>query len=209
MNDGEQQFISELKENIRHQRLRQQISLEYEHHIYEMKRELQKERLTYEQLTERLGTPKEIAKLWQEEIQSTPSKMQWLFVVCNISIFLVGLLLTISYHLFHFHWIDVIWNLVTKIPFFILVVYLLFWALLGYEIGREFGHRGRRLLKRTFFLSILPNLLFMYLIIFKVLPYEWFDPLLNVPFLILCLMFTGLLYPVSMFGYYWGRRASI
>jgi|SRR5690625_1345656 len=209
MIDGEQQFISELKQNIRHQRLRQQITLEYEHHIYEMKQELQKETVTYEQLTSRLGTPKEIAKLWQEEIQSTPNKMQWLFVVSNISIFLLGVLLTVSYHLFDFHWIDELWAIDTKIPFLIMIVYLLFWALLGYEIGREFGHRGRRLLRRTFIICILPNLLFMYLIVFKVLPYEWFDPLLNVPFIILCIMFTGLLYPISMLGYFWGRRASI
>lgn len=209
MIDGEEQFIFELKRGIRHRKLRQQIALEYEHHIYEMKEELQIETIGYEQIVDRLGDPVEIAKMWQAEIKSTPNKMQWLFVISNLIIFLLGVILTVSYHLFDLNWIDRLWEAITRAPILIMIVYSLFWALLGYEIGREFGHRGRRILKRTFFLSILPNLIFMYLIVLKILPYEWFDPLLSLPFIILSVGFTGLLYPISRLGYRWGKRASI
>jgi len=209
MSDGEQEFIRELTKRIRRHKLKEEIILEYEHHIYEMKEELEKENITYEEIVRQLGTPEDIADMWQVEMKSNPNKMQWLFVVVNVSIFLLGVIFTVSYHLFDFQWLANLWSSLTRMPVMIMIVYLLFWALLGYEIGREFGHRGRRLLQRTFFICILPNLLFMYLIVFKILPYEWFDPLLDLPFIILCIVFTALLYPVSMLGYRWGRRASI
>src|SRR5699024_7308405 len=208
MSDGEQEFIRELTKRIRRHKLKEEIILEYEHHIYEMKEELEKENITYEEIVRQLGTPEDIADMWQVEMKSNPNKMQWLFVVVNVSIFLLGVIFTVSYHLFDFQWLANLWSSLTRMPVMIMIVYLLFWALLGYEIGREFGHRGRRLLQRTFFICILPNLLFMYLIVFKILPYEWFDPLLDLPFIILCIVFTALLYPVSMLGYRWGRRAS-
>src|SRR5690625_7968821 len=90
-----------------------------------------------------------------------------------------------------------------------MLMYILFWGLLGYEIGKEFGHRGYRLLKKTFVISIVPNLLLMYLIVFKVLPYEWFQPLLSFPFIVTAMFFTGLLFPVRWFGYRWGRKVSV
>lgn len=209
MSEGEQEFIRELTKRILRHKLKEEIILEYEHHIYEMKEELEKENITYEEIVRQLGTPEDIADMWQVEMKSNPNKMQWLFVVVNVSIFLLGVIFTVSYHLFDFQWLANLWSSLTRMPVMIMIVYLLFWALLGYEIGREFGHRGRRLLQRTFFICILPNLLFMYLIVFKILPYEWFDPLLDLPFIIFCIVFTALLYPVSMLGYRWGRRASI
>ncbi|MFZ3578358.1 hypothetical protein [Virgibacillus sp. DJP39] len=87
--------------------------------------------------------------------------------------------------------------------------YILFWSLIGYEIGREFGHGGHKLLRKTFVISIVPNLVLMYLTIFKLIPLEWFQPLLSVPFIAACVITTGFLYPVSWIGYQWGRKASV
>src|SRR5690625_6657979 len=54
MSDGERQFIEELKQKLRHHQEQQEIILEYEHHIYEMKQELHVgETLSYEQITHR------------------------------------------------------------------------------------------------------------------------------------------------------------
>src|SRR5690625_3249572 len=210
MSDGERQFIEELKQKLRHHQEQQEIILEYEHHIYEMKQELHDcEILSYKKITHRLATPSSIAKMWQAEIETTPNKMQWLFVILNIMIFVFGVILTIAYHLFNFSIVDKLWNMLTQGPFIILSVYLLFWGLLGYEIGREFGHRGKRLLQRTFLICIIPNVVFMYVVVFKVIPYEWFDPLLNTPFIIVCIVFTCFLYPICIVGYKWGKKDSV
>lgn len=210
MDEAGKQFIRELKKEIGTHPEKENIVVDYELHIKEILNEksVEKEE-TYEMLITRLGTPVEIAKLWKQEMGITPNKMQWLFVVCNVLIFLGGTIITICYHIFQWDWLQNLWLVLTDAPFLIMFIYVLFWGLLGYEIGREFGHRGNRLLKRTFFISIIPNILLMYLVVFKVLPYEWFQPLLDLPFIVICIVFTCLLYPISYLGYRWGRKASI
>jgi hypothetical protein len=94
-------------------------------------------------------------------------------------------------------------------PTLIALLYLFFWALLGYEIGRGFGHGGRTLLKKTFLLSLIPNILLMVLTVFEIIPHSWFAPLLTKTFIIACILFTIILYPISVIGYRWGKKASI
>jgi len=210
MNEEQQRFIYELEKELEHQAEQQNIVAEYKAHIYDLVENGEiKEENAYDELVKRLGSPREIAKVWKQETGSTPRKTQWLFVILNVVIFIGGTILTISYNVFEWHWLEHIWNGLMEIPFIIMTVYLLFWGLLGYEIGKEFGHRGLRLLKRTFLISIIPNLLLMYVIIFKIFPHEWFGSLLTYPFIIICIVFTLLLYPVSLIGYYWGRKVSI
>ncbi|MCM2533169.1 hypothetical protein NDK43_13145 [Neobacillus pocheonensis] len=102
-----------------------------------------------------------------------------------------------------------IWSHLTSIPTLIALLYLFFWALLGYEIGKGFGHSGRRLLKKTFLLSLIPNILLMVLTVLRIIPHAWFDPLLTDQFVIACIIFTIILYPISWLGYRWGKKASI
>lgn len=212
MNDseGQQKFIRELEREIGNHPDRQNILAEYELHIYELLQDVHvDEENMYDELVSRLGTPQEIAKLWKQETGVTPKKTQWLFVFINIAIFIGGTLLTVMYNYFQWSWLEQIWAGLTESSFVIMIIYTLFWGLLGYEIGKEFGHRGYRLLKRTFVISILPNLLLMYLVVFKVFPYQWFGSLLNIRFIVLCIVFTAILYPVSMVGYRWGKKVSV
>src|SRR5690625_325557 len=123
--------------------------------------------------------------------------------------FVFGVILTIAYHLFNFSIVGKLWNMLTQGPFIILCVYLLFWGLLGYEIDRDFGHRGKRLLQRTYLFCIISNVLFIYVVFFKFIPYEWFDPLFNTSFIIVCIVFTCFLYPICIFGYKWGKKDSV
>lgn len=81
-----------------------------------------------------------------------------------------------------------------------------FWALLGYEIGKGFGHNGRVLLNKTFLLSLIPNLILMVLTVFQIIPHSWFAPLLTKTFIIACIIFTIILYPISWIGYRWGEK---
>lgn len=202
-------FFQELSKEIGNHPDKQNIITDYEMFVYEMLQEEDvDEQNLYSEIVERLGTPQEIARVWQQETV-TPGKMQGLFVLCNVGIFIGGILLTLSYNIFGWNWAELLWKVLTNIPFIIMVGYIMFWALLGYEIGKEFGHGGQRLLRKTFIISVLPNLLFMYLVVFKVIPYTWFQPLLSFQFITICVIFTGLLYPVCWAGYRWGRKASV
>lgn len=210
MKTASQYFLQELEQAIGDHPDKVNILAEYELHVHEWMKEEGAESVdNYSKLIERLGSPQEIALLWRQEAAITPKKTQWLFVGLNIAMFLGGVILTIIYNVFSWHWVEQLWHGLTETTFIIMIVYTLFWGLLGYEIGKEFGDGGRRLLHKTFIVSVVPNLLLMYLTLFKVIPYEWFQPLLNVPFIMLCIGFTVVLYPVCLVGFRWGRKLSV
>ena len=97
-----------------------------------------------DQIYSRFGTPEEIAAMWKEELSVTPSNMKWLFIAVKYPIFWWRqLALTLAHNLFDWGWLTSLWVQLTSIPILIALIYLFFWALLGYEIGRGFGHKGR------------------------------------------------------------------
>lgn len=205
-------FLAELAKGLGNHQDKQSILLEYETHIDGILIEsfdCDDEDAVMELIVTRLGSPQEIAEMWQDELSVTPSNMKWLFILLNILFFGGGSLLTLAHNLYQWEWLSVIWGHLTAIPTLIALLYLFFWALLGYEIGKGFGHGGRALLKRTFLLSLIPNLLLMVLTVFEIIPHSWFAPLLTKTFIIACIIFTIILYPVSVIGYRWGKRASI
>ncbi|MDQ1146486.1 hypothetical protein QE429_003313 [Bacillus sp. SORGH_AS 510] len=204
-------FLKELAKGLGNHRDKKNILLEYETHIDEIVLEslqMDDEELL-DHLTVRLGSPEEIAELWKEELSVTPSNMKWLFILLNILFFGGGSILTLAHNLYDWVWLTKIWDHLTSIPSLIAFLYLFFWALLGYEIGKGFGHRGRTLLRKTFLLSLIPNLLLMILTIFHIIPHSWFAPLLTKTFIIACIILTIILYPISWLGYRWGKKASI
>lgn len=207
------EFLSELDRLLGKHPEKEQILSEYDNHITEMLDELSSSDEEVQNQTAeiycRLGTPVEIAASWREELSVTPRKTQWLFIIANLVFFVGGSVLTLVHNLFDFALVDLAWRSLTSIPSVIILLYLVFWALLGYEIGKGFGHKGRRLMKKTFVLSILPNILLMNLTLFKVIPHGWFQPLLNPSFIVICILFTALLYPICWMGYKWGKKASI
>ncbi|MFD2630568.1 HAAS signaling domain-containing protein [Oceanobacillus kapialis] len=208
MNQEAKSFLEKLAEELDDHPDKASILAEYDAHIYEIEQESDEES-SYAILVERLGDPEEIAALWKQEAAITPKKTQWLFVVLNIAVFIGGALLTIIYHVFDWNWTELLWEGLTEAALVIMVIYTLFWGLLGYEIGKEFGEAGRKLLKKTFIICLIPNLVLMYLVIFKFIPHEWFEPLISLPFILTCIIFTILLYPVSRLGYKWGRKKSV
>lgn len=210
MTQGSKQFLQELAEKLGDHPEKDAILKEYEVHIMDLiNEEHPSSDALYNELVSRLGTPQELADIWKEETSVTPKKTQWLFFFLNLGLFIGGALLTFGYNAFNWEWVDLLWESLTNISLVIMLIYILFWGLLGYEIGKEFGHGGRKLLIRTFIISIIPNLVLMYLVIFKQIPTEWFEPLLNVPFVVACIVLTLLLYPVSWLGYRWGRKHSV
>jgi hypothetical protein len=205
-------FLEELAKGLGNHEEKDDILLEYETHIDEILIEsfdCENEEAVSDRIIARLGTPMEIAEMWQEELSVTPSNMKWLFFLLNILFFGGGILLTLLHNLSEWKWVSLVWSYLTAIPTLIAILYLFFWALLGYEIGKGFGHGGRPLLKRTFILSLIPNILLMILTVFEIIPHSWFEPLLTRTFIIACILFTIILYPVSVIGYRWGKKASI
>jgi hypothetical protein len=210
---SKQEFMLLLEEGIVNHPDKESILAEYEVHISELIMELgnqfKDENKLMEHVISRLGTPEEIAQLWIEESSITPSKTKWLFFFLNILFFAGGSLLTIAYHIFEWVWLNELWAKLTGIPATIIIMYMVFWALLGYEIGKSFGHGGRKLLKKTFLIALLPNIILMNLVLFRVIPLEWFQPLLSTNFILVCVGLTFLLYPISWMGYRWGKKVSV
>ncbi|MBC5636817.1 hypothetical protein H8S33_08310 [Ornithinibacillus sp. BX22] len=210
MKTGDKRFFQELDQVLGKHPEKQEIIAEYRSHVYELLREEDiQDANVYDEIVKRLGTPEEIAAIWKDEAKVTPKKMQLLFVVLNVLIFLGGIVLTIVYNVYHIEWIEVLWKRITAVPSIIIMVYMAFWGLLGYEIGKEFGSGGLTILRRTFTYAVIPNLVLMYLIVFKLIPHEWFQPLLSGRFILVCILLTIMLYPISWIGYRWGRKASV
>jgi hypothetical protein len=212
MEQSKSRFLTELATVLGHHHEKESILLEYETHIDEIILEAtdcNNEAELMERITSRLGTPKEISQVWDDELSVTPSRMKWLFILINILFFGGGSLLTLLHNLYEWKWMSIIWNHLTTIPIFIAFVYMFFWALLGYEIGKGFGHGGRKLLNRTFFAALVPNLTLMVLTLLEIVPHSWFAPLLTRTFILACILFTIILYPVTWLGYRWGKKTSI
>lgn len=206
------EFLAKLAQTLGNHPEKESILMEYDAHldellleVYELKDEFE----VRDQIYLRFGTPEEIASIWKEELSVTPSRMKWLFILVNILLFSGGAFLTLAHNLFDWGWITSLWNQLTSIPILIAVMYMFFWALLGYEIGRGFGYKGRKIMNRTFLLAMIPNLILMILTVFRIIPHEWFDPLLTETFIGICILFTILLYPLCLMCYRWGKKASV
>lgn len=205
-------FLTELKSCLGNHPEKEAIVQEYEVHLDELLIEflnIKNDAELRDKVFHRFGTPDEIAAMWKDELSVTPSNMKWLFITVNILFFGGGAVLTLAHNLLDWNWLKSLWNQLTSIPLLIALIYMAFWALLGYEIGKGFGHKGKKVLKRTFILALLPNLTLMFLTVFKIIPHEWFNPLLTETFMGLCIFLTILLYPLCLISYRWGKKASL
>ena len=145
--------------------------------------------------------------MWKEELSVTPSKMKWLFILVNILLFGGGAFLTLAHNLFDWSWLTSLWNQLTSIPILIALMYMFFWALLGYEIGRGFGYKGKKIMNRTFFLALIPNLILMILTVFQIIPHEWFDPLLTETFIGILYFFDDSIIPSLFYVLQMGKKS--
>lgn len=158
---------------------------------------------------EQLGTPEMIAAAYKKSIAVSRNYVQRNFVFCNTIFFIIGMLLTICYHYFQGPVFSNTWQMLSNIPFVIMICYTAFWLLLGFEVGKEYGLRGKKLLAQTVFISSIPNVLLMLLTLFEIVPVMWFSPILTPSFVMICILMTVLLYPISQLGYRLGVSRSI
>ncbi|MGP7815647.1 hypothetical protein [Niallia sp. 01092] len=211
---SKQEYLHLLQKKLKNNVNQYEIVLEYDHHLSELLEDIYIEQRLEEKdamniVLNKFGTPDEIAQLYAEELTVTASKTKWIFFFCNLFFFIGGICLTIFYHYLSFPFIKKMWAFLTSIPFYIILLYLFFWLLLGYEVGKEFGLGGKRLLKKTFYISLAPNLLLMMLVVFRIIPIEVFAPLLTPDFILLCIAATFFLYPISILGFRFGTTRSV
>ncbi|MFC7373445.1 hypothetical protein ACFQPF_17530 [Fictibacillus iocasae] len=206
-------YLKKLSKELKKHPKKRDILRDYELHLSELVEEQREKISTFDEweqmMHERIGHPKEVALAWQEELSVTPNKTFYLFLLLNAAFFAAGALLTAVHFQSETAWVRHVWAALTSIPIIIMLVYLGFWALLGYEIGKSFGARGRVLMKKTFAFSIIPNFGLMLLVLFNIVPHEWFAPLLSETFIALCVGASFLLYPVCYAGYKWGKKQSV
>ena len=102
-------FLEELAKGLGNHQDMDNILREYETHIDEILIEsfdCENEEEVMERIVARLGSPKEIAEMWQEELSVTPSNMKWLFILLNIFFFGGGSLLTLAHNLYEWNWVS-------------------------------------------------------------------------------------------------------
>ncbi|WP_400241594.1 hypothetical protein AB3U99_13110 [Niallia sp. JL1B1071] len=207
-------FMKQLRELLKVHDQSEEICREYELHLTDLLEDI----LLEEQCTEKkamlialekLGTPEEIAALYQEELTMTAKNTQWNFFFANLFFFAGGIGLTVIYHHLSNPAISKLWLFLTSIPFFLILLYLFFWLLLGYEVGKEFGLGGKKLLVKTFSISLIPNLMLMCSVVFNIIPLSLFDPLLTPEFILICIAFTIILYPICFLAFRFGTTKSI
>lgn len=91
----------------------------------------------------------------------------------------------------------------------VLLGYGLMWVLSGFMLGRKYGAHAEKRIHRMILPPLLPNYLFMLLVLFGILPSEWFDSLLSLPFVLMCIASTFLFSHLARLGCRWGRHASL
>ncbi|MDQ0229651.1 HAAS signaling domain-containing protein [Metabacillus malikii] len=205
MRNAKADFIQTLEKALPKTVDKREIIREYELHIEEML--LDHPHLSVEDVIRKLGNPIEIAKQYQEI--APMSFVSRHFVVCNFMFFIVGAIFTICYHLYKDSVFSDAWGLLAQIPSTIIIVYTVFWMLLGFEIGKEYGVQGKELFSKTVFISIVPNLLLMLMTVLQLIPTNWFEPILTPTFTTICVIITILFYPISKLFYYIGVHRSI
>lgn len=156
-----------------------------------------------------IGSPDQVAAMYQQELGITPVRTQWTFISINLLFFIAGIFLTLFYHVLPVPFIEQLWHFLTSISGVIMILYMVFWGLLGYESGKEFGFNGKPLLFKTFYAALIPNLVLMGLVVFRIIPFSWFDPLLTPSFIGACIGGTILLYPISYSAFRWGIIQSV
>ena len=211
---SKESYMKQLRDLLKDHDQTEEICIEYELHLSDLLEDILLEKQCIEKeamvaVVERFGTPEEIAALYQEELTMTAKKTQWNFFFANLLFFVAGIGLTVIYHHLSNPTISNLWLFLTSIPFFLILLYLFFWLLLGYEVGKEFGLGGKKLLMRTFVVSLVPNLLLMCFVVFKIIPLSVFDPLLTPEFILICIVFTIILYPICFLAFRFGTTRSI
>ncbi|KRG16168.1 HAAS signaling domain-containing protein [Lederbergia galactosidilytica] len=204
------QYIEQLEKELQDHPERIEIITEITDHIKEaMAEQVLPEKEAIAIIVNRFGSPQELAASFRQASLPSPYQVKGLFILFNMGILMVGIGITLGHHLGNipfFHWA---WQALAQNSWWVLLVYTVYWSLIGYLLGKEFGNQGKKLLIETVRLSILPNLCVMMIVLYGIMPMEWFRSFLTAPFFGACLIATILFYPISQAGFYFGKQQAL
>lgn len=204
------QYIEQLEKELRQHPDRTEIIAEITVH---MKEEMSAQNLPEKEamaiIINKFGSPQELAGSFRQASLPSPQQVKVLFILFNIGVFIVGIAITFGHHLGNlsfFHWA---WGALAQNSWWVLMTYTAYWILIGYHLGKEFGSQGKKLLTETVRLTIISNLFFMMIVLYGIMPIEWFRLFLTAPFFGACLIATILFYPISQAGFYLGKHQGL
>lgn len=203
-------YVNEIKKGLQDlpdsdewmEELESHISQAFAHYLNEGKTE--KEAMM--RIWHEVGSPADIIHSFKKETSVSPRGFLLFHFFCNLSLFAAGAALTMI-HVWSVHpLVKAVWSGLSVSVWLILGGYLLYWMFIGYQAGREFGFSGKRLVHHTVSVSMAPNVCFMLVFLFGLVPADLFQAMLTPGFVLACAVATMLFPACSRLGCYVGRR---
>jgi hypothetical protein len=181
-----------------------------ESHIDEAVCQLMASGLTEQEATSRalsdLGSPLEVANGFSGIRPFSAGCCSRALLIQNGLLFLGGILVLAGQAVWGEKNAWPLFSLIAQHKAEILIGYALYWLASGYFLGQRYGVTAERHVRKMVRLPLALNYLFMCLVLFQVLPRDWFGPLLTTPFLIACAVTTLLFSSLADLGCRWGRQ---
>lgn len=203
------EYIEQLRELLKDHSDRDAIVDEISVHINEcLRQDGLSEQEAISLAISQIGSPQQLAQGFiRSSTPHTTAAKKW-FIYMNFMFFLAGGFLAVGANVLQIDMLQWMWDMLSQSGWTILLAYTGYWAFLGFEMGKEYGVSGKKLLSRTIGIAVIPNFILMLATLFGVLPIGWFHTLLNSSFLIACLLATFCFFPISHMGYYVGVRKA-
>ncbi|PJZ01467.1 hypothetical protein CPT06_05260 [Bacillus vallismortis] len=203
-------YLSEMKNGLKGlpegETIIEEMESHIEYHMFHSFQQGKSEEEAMQTLMQSFGTPSDIVSSFKKEQPVTFRTFLMFHLFCNSALFAVGIAITMMYVCFASPIVHAIWKGISVSMWLILAGYMIYWVLIGYQGVREFGKRGEQLVLHTILICMVPNVIFMLVFLFHVIPAALFQSLLTPWFVGTCACAT-LLFPLfGRMGCYIGRR---
>ncbi|KAF1677873.1 MULTISPECIES: permease prefix domain 1-containing protein [Bacillus] len=203
-------YVSKIKNGLKSlpegEMMIEEIENHIEHHLFHSFQEGKSEEEAMRTFMQEFGTPADIVSFFKKEQPVTFRAFLIFHLFFNSALFAAGIAITMMYVWFETPIIHAVWRGISVSVWLILAVYIIYWMLIGYQGVREFGKRGEQLVYHTILICMVPNVIFMFVFLFQVIPAALFQSLLTPWFVGACACVT-LLFPLfGRLGCYIGRR---
>ncbi|AYK65733.1 MULTISPECIES: permease prefix domain 1-containing protein [Bacillus] len=206
-------YVSEIKSGLKGlpegEAMIEEIESHIEHHLFCSFQEGKSEEEAMQTLLQAFGTPTDIVSSFKKIQPVTFRAFLMFHLFCNSALFAVGIAITIMHVWLESPFVQAVWKGISVSVWLILAAYMIYWVLIGYQGVKEFGKRGEKLVLHTILISMVPNVIFMLVFLFNVIPAALFQSLLTPWFVGTC-AFATLLFPLfGRMGCYIGRRQLV
>ncbi|KIU06145.1 permease prefix domain 1-containing protein [Bacillus subtilis] len=206
-------YVSEIKSGLKglpeDEAMIEEIESHIEHRLFRSFQEGKSEEEAMQTLLQAFGTPTDIVSSFKKIQPVTFRAFLMFHLFCNSTLFAVGIAITIMHVWLESPFVQAVWKGISVSVWLILAAYMIYWVLIGYQGVKEFGKRGEKLVLHTILISMVPNVIFMLVFLFNVIPAALFQSLLTPWFVGTC-AFATLLFPLfGRMGCYIGRRQLV